>query len=81
MRDGASATTSFGTSPALVVKKNVVGFNREAYVRFSLADVERWIAENSKSTGLGTGRKRNRGNGLHTAATAELPAGTDRDAS
>jgi hypothetical protein len=37
VRDGSSANTNFGTSTTLEVKKSSSGFNREAYLRFSLS--------------------------------------------
>ncbi len=37
VRDGASAGMSFGSSTTLAVKKSTVGYNREAYLRFSLS--------------------------------------------
>jgi excisionase family DNA binding protein len=44
------------------------------YVRFSRADVERLIAEDAKSTGLGSRKKRRTNGTLRGAATASLPA-------
>jgi excisionase family DNA binding protein len=43
------------------------------YVRFRRADVEQWIAANSKSAPLGTTKKRNNGKAFSASATALLP--------
>ncbi|NOU88721.1 DNRLRE domain-containing protein [Paenibacillus sp. LMG 31460] len=39
VRDGGSASTNFGTTPTLVVKSEVVGYNRESYLKFDMSKV------------------------------------------
>ncbi len=43
------------------------------YVRFRRAEVECWLAENAKTAGLGTRKKRNKDRRINGAATALLP--------
>lgn len=40
VRDGAYGDTNYGTAKTLVVKKDGVGYNREAYVKFDLQNVD-----------------------------------------
>lgn len=40
VRDGASATSNFGTQNTLVVKKDGVGFSRISYLKFNLQDYQ-----------------------------------------